>query len=365
MLSKNVLFAAILTSITSISYAEVISIRKSINAYSEHVERSYKETLDKAQVLKKVIHQFTETPSVITLEMAKKAWIEARAPYGKTEVFRFYNGPIDSDGGPEGLLNSWPLDEAYIDYVAGNPNTGIINDLVNYPVITKDLLVSLNELDGEKNISTGYHAIEFLLWGQDFFTDGPGRRSYEDYTTAPNASRRAEYLKVAADLLVDDLSFLEKEWRADSQNFRKEFEAFADTDALKKILSGIVYMAGDELAGERMYVAYDTQGQEDEHSCFSDMTHKDILWNYQGVENAIKAINLLKLPQIAGTPVAASIEARMITVTKLIASIPVPFDQAITNEEGREAILLTVEELEALARDITDASKLLNAAVDY
>lgn len=365
MLSKNVLFSALLSSVTTFSYADVISVRKSINSYTHHVERSYKETLDKAEILKKAIYQFTETPSVVTLEMAKKAWIEAREPYGKTEVFRFYNGPIDSDGGPEGLLNSWPLDEAYIDYVAGNPNAGIINDLENYPVITKDLLVSLNELDGEKNISTGYHAIEFLLWGQDFFTDGPGRRSYEDYTTAPNASRRAEYLKVAADLLVNDLSFLVKEWRADSHNFRKEFEAFADTDALKKILSGLVYMAGDELAGERLYVAYDTQGQEDEHSCFSDMTHKDILWNYQGVENTIKAINLLKLPEIAGTPVAASIEARMKAVTKLIAAIPVPFDQAIANDEGREAILATVEELEALARDITEASKLLNAAVDY
>ena len=48
--------------------------------------------------------------------------------YSPTEVFRFYGGPIDDDNGPEGLLNAWPLDEVFIDYVLGNPDAGIIND---------------------------------------------------------------------------------------------------------------------------------------------------------------------------------------------------------------------------------------------
>src|SRR5690606_31905515 len=135
-----------------------------------------KETLDRALLLRNALYQFTQTPSLVTHQMAKQAWIYARQPYGKTEVFRFYNGPIDRDQGPEGLLNAWPLDEAYIDYVVGAPQSGIINNITEFPEITKELLISLNELDGEKNVSTGYHAIEFLLWGQDFFTDSAGQR---------------------------------------------------------------------------------------------------------------------------------------------------------------------------------------------
>ncbi|WP_408097712.1 imelysin family protein [Peredibacter sp. HCB2-198] len=341
------------------------TLKESIQSYSEHVHSSYAETLRRGVLLQKALHAFTETPSLMTQTVAKETWKYAREAYGQTEVFRFYNGPIDRDGGPEGLLNSWPLDEAYIDYVKGAPNAGIINNTTEFPEITKELLESLNELDGEKNISTGYHAIEFLLWGQDFYTDGPGLRSYTDYVDAPNAARRALYLNTIADMLVDHLASLETEWRAGEENFRKDFESQKDTAALKNLLSGVIFMAGDELSGERMYVAYDTQGQEDEHSCFSDMTHMDIQWNYWGIENVIKATNLLNQPEVKGTPVAQRIEKRMTELRALLATIPVPFDQAIANDEGRAIILNSVEELEALARDLATVSKMLKASVDY
>lgn len=348
---------------SQLSFSQTIS--DSIKLYSEHVHGTYKETLIRGTVLRDALYQFIDTPSVMTQEMAKNAWKEARESYGHTEAFRFYNGPIDQDEGPEGLLNSWPLDEGYIDYVAGAPERGIINNITEFPEITKELLISLNELDGEKNISTGYHAIEFLLWGQDFYTDGPGQRSYTDYTTAPNADRRKAYLKVVADLLVDDLAWLENAWQPQMNNYRQEFESLKDTLALKKILSGAIFMAGDELSGERMYVAYDTQGQEDEHSCFSDMTHMDIIWNYEGIENVIRASKILELPGVKGTKIAQKIEDRLVSLPLLLKSIPVPFDQAITNEEGRAVILNSVEELEALARDLAEVSKILGAKVDY
>ena len=365
MLRSMSLFSVSVLLFSQFSFAQTQTLKDSIASYSELVHHSYAESLKRGKLLQTALRNFTANPSVMTLEVAKESWKHAREIYGQTEVYRFYNGPIDRDGGPEGLLNSWPLDESYIDYVVGAPTAGIINNLETYPAITKELLISLNELDGEKNISTGYHAIEFLLWGQDFFNEGAGQRSYEDFTTAPNADRRAEYLNIAADLLIDDLSGLESEWRPGANNYRQEFESLKDTAALKKILSGIIFMAGDELAGERMYVAYDTQGQEDEHSCFSDMTHMDIQWNYWGVENVVKALNLLNLPEVKGTAIAKRIEARLSSVHALLGTIPVPFDQAIVNNEGREVILTSVEELEFLAKDLAEASKLLGAAVEY
>lgn len=362
---KNIVLTAFiaLTLFPSSGFSQ--SITSAVEKYSNHVHQSYAETLKQAHVLRASLYMFTQTPSVLTHEMAKAAWIAARAPYGKTEAFRFYNGPIDRDNGPEGLLNSWPLDEAYIDYVVGAPNSGIINNTSDFPEITEDLLISLNELDGEKNISTGYHAIEFLLWGQDLFVDGPGMRSYTDYLDAPNAHRRSQYLRIAADILVDQLSGLEQEWRAGQNNFRQEFLAQKSSDALKKILSGAIFMAGDELSGERMYVAYDTQGQEDEHSCFSDMTHMDIQWNYQGVAEVILQTGILDLDEVRDTPTAEYIRERLTSLPLLLASIPVPFDQAIAHEEGRAVILKSVEELEALALDLVELAGLLGINIDY
>lgn len=346
-------------------FAEAQTIKDSIYSYSQHVHSSYKESLRRAEHLKIAIRSFIAEPSVMSHFIAKEAWKFAREPYGQTEVFRFYNGPIDSDEGPEGQLNSWPLDESYIDYVSTAPTAGIIGNVENYPEITKELLVSLNQFDGEKNVSTGYHAIEFLLWGQDLYVNGSGKRSHLDYVNAPHADRRAAYLYAATEILVDDLAWLEKQWRPETQNYRNDFENMDQSAALKNILSGLIYMAGDELAGERMYVAYDSQGQEDEHSCFSDMTSMDIIWNFEGIENVLKATKILDVPEIKGTSLAIRISERLVKIKSLLFSIPFPFDWAITNEKGRETILASVEELEALAADLAEASTLLKAQVDY
>jgi putative iron-regulated protein len=349
----------------SMNAAFALTAKESIALYSEHVHSSYSETLKRAELLRDALTAFAETPSVMTQGVAKEAWKYARESYGQTEAFRFYNGPIDQDGGPEGLMNSWPLDEAYIDYVQGAPQSGIIGNVSAYPEITKELLSSLNELDGEKNVSTGYHAIEFLLWGQDFFEDGAGQRSYLDYVSAPNAERRKVYLMTVADLLVEHLSGLESAWKPNEKNYRAEFESMKETQALKKILSGAIFMAGDELSGERIYVAYDTQGQEDEHSCFSDMTHMDIQWNYWGIEAVVRESRILELAEVKESKASLKVLKRMSALRAKLATIPAPFDQAIKNEASREIILSSVEELEGLAKDLVEVSKLLNAKVDY
>ena len=143
----------------------------------------YSRSLTSAEALDQAIDRFLNDPSAARFDAAKRAWLLARDDYGPTEVYRFYDGPIDNEeDGVEVLVNAWPLDEAYIDYVVGSPNAGIINNPADFPSIDADLIVSLNEEGGEENVSTGWHAIEFLLWGQDTSEDGPGVRPLEDYT---------------------------------------------------------------------------------------------------------------------------------------------------------------------------------------
>src|SRR5262249_17692877 len=147
---------------------------------------------------------------------------------------------------------------------------------------------SLNEKGGEKNITTGFHAIEFLLWGQDLNDEGPGNRSYLDYVEGkgPHAARRREYLRVVSHLLVQDLETVLKEWSpAASTNYRQRFLAMPVDDALADVLKGIGILSGSELAGERLTVPYETKDQEDEHSCFSDNTTADLLYDVIGIQN--------------------------------------------------------------------------------
>ena len=138
--------------------------REVIENYAEVVYQNYLKAYDDAVQLNTAISSFNTNPTESSFTSVKQSWKEARESYGTTEAFRFIDGPIDDANGPEAFLNAWPLDENFIDYVDGATNSGIINNTTDYPTLSKTLLESLNEDGGEKNISIGYHAIEFLLW---------------------------------------------------------------------------------------------------------------------------------------------------------------------------------------------------------
>jgi putative iron-regulated protein len=344
--------------------------------YAELVHTNYEDVLAGVEDLHTAIHAFVDDPSADTLEAARNAWLEARESYGQSEGYRFYDGPIDNaDRGPEGRINSWPLDEAFIDYVVDAPSSGLINDTENFPDLTENVIADQNENPGEKDISMGYHAIEFLLWGQDLSADGPGDRPYTDYVTgsagtAENQDRRASYLTTIADMLIDDIQSVNDEWKPNENNYRKDFVEGSRDDALSKMLTGIGSLSGAELAGERMTTALENRDQEDEHSCFSDNTHRDLYLNALSVKNVYlgdygdidgPGINDLvvqldpNLNQRVHDQLDASLEA--------IEHIPVPFDQALTTAAGRDRIDTAIRSLQDLTESLADVAQVLDVDI--
>ncbi|MEM8953561.1 MAG: imelysin family protein [Verrucomicrobiota bacterium] len=351
---------------------------ETVKTYADIVYANYQDTLAKAQNLQQALESFSQTPSIETLTKAKQSWIDARLPYLQTEVFRFYAGPIDDEDGPEGLLNAWPMDEAYIDYVEGNPNAGIINNPADFPDLTAALIAELNEKDGEENISSGFHAIEFLLWGQDLSAEGPGERPVTDYTTAPNADRRKTFLLAAADLLIENLESLVADWAPDKDNYRKMFLTADSAESVKSILTGMSMLSGFELSGERLLVAYETQAQEDEHSCFSDTTHNDVVYNALGIANVwngsytrndgstVTGTGIKDLAQSLNPDLANKLDTQINASVLQSKAIPVPFDQAILGEDdspGRQGIMIVVASLEDQADLIVELSRLMGFEV--
>jgi putative iron-regulated protein len=343
-----------------------------VTNYADLVHASYQTSLESATTMDEAIDAFIADPTEETLNAAKEAWLTARDDYGPTEAFRFYGGPIDNEeDGVEGLMNAWPLDEAYIDYVDGTEGGGIINLPDEYPTIDADLLVSLNEQGGEANISTGWHAIEFLLWGQDLNPDGTGARPIEDYTTAENADRRATYLGVASDLLLTHLGQMVDAWAPEGDNYRSEFVALPTGEALGMIMTGIGEMSRGELAGERMTVAYEARSQEDEHSCFSDNTTEDIIGNASGVEMVylgeaagVDGPGIHDLVAAQDQELADRLADEIGTSVALAGEIPSPFDQhlqeGVSDEDpGRVAIFDTIVSLEGQTDTLVEAADLL------
>jgi putative iron-regulated protein len=347
------------------------TLSEAVDTYSRIVLASYEDSLAGAEELDAAIADFLADPSAETLADARDAWLTAREPYLQTEAYRFYDGPIDNpDDGPEGQINAWPLDEAYIDYVEGDDKTGIINDPDE--TIDAESLLALNEQGGEKNIATGYHAIEFLLWGQDQSADGPGDRPYTDFVpggTAGNQERRGEYLQVTSALLVEQLGGLVDAWKAgDDGNYRAQLLAAKPKEALRRILTGITVLSGFETGGERLQTAYDTGDQEDEHSCFSDNTDRDMVQDVRGIQN----VYLGKYERTDGDVVdGTSIEAAVAEVDEGLAediaermeqsfdlaqALEPPFDREIAfdNAAGRKRVLALIDSLAAQEKLLMD-----------
>jgi putative iron-regulated protein len=316
------------------------------------------------------INVFAANPTAQTFSDCKSAWLAAREIYGLTETFRFAEGPIDNEAdGPEGLINAWPMDEAYVDYVVGNDNAGIINNPPTYPTIDATTLLNANENGGETNIALGYHAVEFLLWGQDLSAATAGTRPYTDFIvggTAANQSRRLTYLLVATDILVAGLQQVRDAWDpAMGNNYRNTLLTQNNSTFLRNIFNSLKVMSGFELSGERMYVAYQNANQEDEHSCFSDNTHRDIYLNAEGMYKLYtgsytringEVLDLYSLDNLVGAINSDLNNATLLAFTNSLTEISemyIPFDQAIVLESERPKVLEAIEALQQLDEQLT------------
>jgi len=262
----------------------------------------------KGKPLDKAVDALIAAPSSATLEAARDAWKASRIPYQQTEVYRFGNAIVDDW---EGRVNSWPLDEGLIDYVAAsygtesdenslytanviaNTSIQINGETIDLTTITPELLAGkLQEAGGiEANVATGYHAIEFLLWGQDLHGTGPGagERPATDYDTqnctGGHCDRRAAYLKAASDLLVSDLEEMVGNWRPDGKARTTLLDGEPNA-GLTAIVTGMGSLSYGELAGERMKLGLLLHDPEEEHDCFSDNTHISHLYDAIGIRDA-------------------------------------------------------------------------------
>ncbi len=343
------------------------------------VHGSYSVVVTQATAMQTAINTFVTTPSEANLAAARTAWTTARVMYGQTEAYRFYGGPIDNEmTGVEGQVNAWPMDENFVDYVTAMPMSGIINDTTMFATLTRESIVGQNERGGEANVATGWHAIEFLLWGQDLSATGPGARPYTDYVTgaggtAANQARRGQYLRFVTEQLVADLTTVRDAWTpGQTGNYGATFGADA-TVAIRRMLTGMGSLSGAELAGERMSVAYNSREQENEHSCFSDTTHSDLLNNAIGIQNVylgrlgpMDGPGLNDLVRSRDAALNTRMEAQLQSSVDLLRAIPAPFDQAILGADsapGRVAVKAAIDALRLQRNTIVEVAARLGVTL--
>ena len=381
--------------------------RDVIETYASIAQAMYGDAHATAQALSKAIAAFLAEPTEDTLKAAKAAWVKARVPYQQSEGFRFGNKVVDEW---EGKVNAWPLDEGLIDYVdaasygetsdenplyraniIGSRSVRVGRKQIDTTQITKKLLAdTLQEAGGvESNVATGYHAVEFLLWGQDLngTKAGAGARPATDYSltncTHGNCERRRQYLTVATSLLVDDLDAMAKAWDAKGKARQALMKKSAEA-GLSTILTGLGSLSYGELAGERMKLGLILHDPEEEHDCFSDNTHNSHFNDQAGMAaiyrgryvttngTVVEGASFSAYAKAKAPAEAAKVEAALDVTTEKLGAIKQradlgreAYDQMIAegNAEGNKAVQDGVDALVAQARAIEFLVKKLGLSI--
>ena len=390
---RSFAFALTLSVAPMAAYAQAPSEADVLATYADIALAGYEDSLATTKALDAAIDAMIAEPSDATLAAAKQAWLEARVPYQQTEAFRFGNPIVDEW---EGRVNAWPLDEGLIDYVdasygsESDSNALYVANIIAHPKITIDgaevdateitpalLQDTLQEAAGvESNVATGYHAIEFLLWGQDLNGTGPGAgaRPFTDYSTAPHADRRAAYLKAASTLLVSDLEEMVANWRADGAA-----RAALPELGISAILTGMGSLSFGEVAGERMKLGLLLHDPEEEHDCFSDNTANSHLYDAVGIRNVYEGSyermdgSVVEGPSIAdiiaakdadlADEISGLLDTTVARMTEMVARAEAgeAYDQQIGegNAEGNAVVQAAIDGLIAQTRGIERAVALL------
>jgi len=333
-------------------------------AYAADVKLAYEQSREAAKSLSQAIDRLLAAPTAASLAAARQAWLEARRPYLATEAFRFYEGPIDGpDTGPEGRLNAWPLNEAVIDYVEGDARAGFVH--ATGVAVTRENILARDQVSDEADVTTGWHAIEFLLWGQDLSAEGPGARPVSDFVPGtPATDRRRDYLRTLSAMLVEDLDMLARAWDpANERGFARQFLALEPHEAVGRMLTGAALLAGHELASERLAVALDSGAQEDEQSCFSDSTWQDFAWGLAGIKRVYYGRGTLQASPAAAVrrldpALAVDMERRFAEAERRAAKLHDPFDRILVSapdsplRADAEAAVTAFQQLAAGLRDV-------------
>lgn len=354
------------TDATSFAY----DAKAQVDAYVDLVRANYARAADDAKLLQKAVDALLANPTATTLAEARKAWVAARPAYLRTEAFRFYDGPIEA---VEGEINAWPVNEAYIDYVEGAPSSGIVND----PSWRLDAegLDERNQKQDEADVTVGWHAVEFLLWGQDLSAEDPGARPHTDYVAGQASSdRRRTYLKLATGGLVKELDGLARAWADEAEDgAAARFRALPQREAIGRMVNGMAILAGYEMMSERMGVALDSGDQEDEQSCFSDTTRQDFVNGLAGIRqvwtgeaDGASRPGLDELVRKLDAPTADRVDALLADAEAKLNALGDPLDRVLAAAPGspeRQAAEQAVASLQALSDGFVAAGNTLGVLV--
>ena len=174
---------------------------------------------------------------------------------------------------------------------------------------------------------------------------------------------------VVGDLLLADLGRVHAEWLPGAA-YRTDFEADPE-GSFAKVLTGMIILSGFETGGERLQAALDSGDREDEHSCFSDNTHRDMIQDIQGIENVwlgtygtITGTGIYDVVAARDAALADAVSAQITESKALANALEVPFEAEIApGSPGNARVQALIDSLRAQEELLQDVFVLFDLTI--
>ena len=322
----------------------------------------YSDAFSAVAELWKEIKVFDEAPSEPTFLQARHAWQTSRLAYDRTEVFRFPRSPIEEENLEE-LINAW-------DVQAGVVEADIIGDPDAFPEISRQVLVQLSRSPEAPGVVTGWHVVEFLLWGP-VGTERDARLT--KFTDDGLADRRRAFLRAAMDLLVFHIGRVRGDWEEENyDNFAGAFLMERQDVVLGAVFTGISTLTREVMAGERLRAPLADNDPAQLLSRYSDTTTDDLLANLEGLKSIyggtyvtshgrpVTGDGFKVLVASVDAALAEALDAALENATAKVEAIPRPLGIVLAEGDPAEraTVIAAAEALEAVS-DLTERAKVV------
>ena len=272
--------------------------------YVQQIDTDFKQAGIEIEKFQSSIATLTDQTNIENLNLSKQAWLNAHSAYELTTLHRYYATQLMGEQDSLALMqlqyqiNHWPIVPGYIDYVDGYPDSGIVHDInVN---LDAD---SLREQHGSFDVSEvtlGFHAIEFLLWGYD--ADSVARpatdfdavleltpKEIESGYTLEQLSnnRRRLFLTVVADTLVKDFLAVQSLWLAEKPSISQRIESISGTELIVILADSMSAMLTQELLQRSLYPMLNGDFVESAQSPYSRSTQNAVSSQLSGLERLL------------------------------------------------------------------------------
>ena len=293
---------------------------------------TYGDLAREAAGLEAAVEALRAAPTEAGLEAARAAWRRTRTPWEKAEAFLF--GPVDL-GLYDPTLDTWPLN--VVDLEA---------------LLASDAPLTDESLEAVAFALRGFHAMEYLLWGEG-----------GDRTAASLTDRELAYLAVLAREAARAGASLHADWTRPG-GYADVLRAAGTgpdavyptvTDALYELLMGLLFIA-DEVQAEKLGVPLDAGTGLFAESRFSGASMADVRDNLLGMAlvytGGPEGGGLQALVGAVAPAFDARFRAELEAALQAADAVPVPLRDAV--EAHPEAVAAAQAAVVALVRTLED-----------